>query len=328
MFLTPSLDVTSTGEKRFAITTAGNSSEERVSSTSTTATGGWHYFVFTINNSNNTGTLYYDGTVNATNTGMTLRPSDLGSDNSNYFGRSQYNNDDGLYGKIDEFRISNAARDANWITTSYRNQNSPASFYAVSGEVAATSLCGALPVTLTAFQGLPEQDGTNTISWTTAQELNHDKFLLERSANGNTWELIKTIQATQSASTVLQHYTVRDYHPALPVSYYRLKQVDLNGSSTLSKVITIKQYAPAATMEISLRPNPAQDHVTIACPGNLQSQNTRIELLNNLGMPVPVHAAFHANAIALDMPGVKNGVYFLNVYINNVKYARKLLVVH
>jgi biopolymer transport protein ExbB len=326
MFLTPSLDVTTDGVKRFAITTAGNGNEERVSSGSTTATFGWHYFVFTINNSNNTGTLYYDGTVNATNTGMTLRPSDLGSDNSNFFGRSQYNNDDGLYGKIDEFRISNTARDANWVTTSYRNQNSPSTFYNVSSEVAATSVCIVLPVQFTAFQGVSEQDGTNTITWTTEQELNHDKMLLERSANGSTWEVIKTIPAVQTTAMAAQHYMVRDYNPVLPVSYYRLKQVDIDGASTLSKIIAIKQQAPAASMNMMVRPNPAQQHVTITCANNLRSQDTRIELLNNLGMPMPVRATFNANSIALDMPGITNGVYYLNVYIKNHKYSRKLLI--
>jgi biopolymer transport protein ExbB len=326
MFLTPSLDATTTGVKRFAITTAGNGSEERVSSGSTTATGGWHYFVFTINNSNNTGTLYYDGTVNATNTGMTLRPSDLGADNSNFFGRSQYNNDDGLYGKIDEFRISNTARDANWVTTSYRNQSSPSTFYNVSSEVVATSICSVLPVQLTAFQGVSEQDGTNTITWTTELELNHNKFLLERSANGSNWECIKTIPAVQTTSITPQNYMVRDYNPALPFSYYRLKQVDMDGTSTLSKIIAIKQHVQVATMDIMVRPNPAQNHVTIACANNLRLQDTRIELLNNLGMPIPVRATLNANSIALDMPGITNGVYYLNVYIKNQKYSRKLLI--
>ncbi len=48
MFLTPSLDATTDGVKRFAITTAGNGNEERVSSGNTTTTFGWHYFVFTL----------------------------------------------------------------------------------------------------------------------------------------------------------------------------------------------------------------------------------------------------------------------------------------
>ena len=40
-------------------------------------------------------------------------------------------------GDLDEVRISNVARSANWILTEYRNQSAPASFYAVGGETAA-----------------------------------------------------------------------------------------------------------------------------------------------------------------------------------------------
>ena len=62
-----------------------------------TGTAAWHHFALTIDATANTGVLYYDGAANQTNTGgITLDPSSLGTNNQNYFGRSQYAADDGL----------------------------------------------------------------------------------------------------------------------------------------------------------------------------------------------------------------------------------------
>jgi len=49
-----------------------------------------------------------------------------------YIGRHAYGgNEDYFNGLIDEARVSNMARSADWIKTEYNNQSSPASFYAI-----------------------------------------------------------------------------------------------------------------------------------------------------------------------------------------------------
>lgn len=160
MFLCPSINTN--GVKRFAITTSGNTNEEQISSTTTTGTGAWHHFAVTINNSNGRGTLYYDGTSNATNNSMTLRPSSMGvTTTQNYFGLSQYTGDHGLYGNFDEFRISNTVRSAGWIQTSYNNQNAPSSFYTVGSEVVGAALCSVLPLQITSLEAVPSSTGWN-----------------------------------------------------------------------------------------------------------------------------------------------------------------------
>ncbi len=52
-------------------------------------------------------------------------------------------------GRIDEVRISSAARSTAWIQTEYNNQNSPATFYSVETEEASTSYCGTASPTST-----------------------------------------------------------------------------------------------------------------------------------------------------------------------------------
>jgi len=324
MFLCPSIATSSTGIKRFAITTGGNPAEQQVSSTTTTSTAAWHYFVLTINSTTNTGTLYYDGASNATNTSMTLRPSSLATDNSNYFGRSQYAADNGLYGNFDEFRISNTVRNANWITTSYNNQNSPATFFTVAAEVAAGTLCTVLPLKLTSFDATAAQTGGVTLTWFVQQQPNSEKFVVERSSDGTSWQAIKTVQAVNTFNGS-QKYTIQDADPLYPISYYRLKLVDADNSFTYSETIRVKLNAEEGNFLVS--PNPVQRNLNIALRQNITPQNIHVELLNTIGVKIPVQPVFTGNNISMEIPGLANGIYFLNVYINGSKYSRKLLIV-
>jgi biopolymer transport protein ExbB len=323
MFLCPSTG--NNGVKRFAITTGGNGSEQQVSSGTTTGTGAWHHLAVTINATTNTGVLYYDGAANATNTGgITLDPSSLGTNDRNYFGISQYTADDGLYGNFDEFRISNTTRSAGWIATSYNNQNNPAAFYTVGSEVVGGALCSVLPMQLTSFEAASATDGTVTIRWTAEQESAGDKYIPERSANGTTWESIKTISANGIGGE--QKYVTQDPSPLYPVSYYRLQQVAANNAITYSQMVSVKTE-DVITNSFVASPNPARESINITFRENALPQNVRVELLSNTGVRVPVQPDYNGNTISMKLPVLANGVYFLNVYIKGYKHSRKMLIV-
>jgi len=324
MFLCPSTG--GNGIKRFAITTGGNGTEQQVSSTTSTGALAWHHFAVTIDATANTGVLYYDGTADATNTGgITLDPNSLGTNDANYFGRSQYAADHGLYGNFDEFRISSTTRSAGWIATSYNNQNSPATFYAVTSEVTAGALCATLPVKLTSFEATPAQNGTVTISWVAEQESTGDKYIVERSANGTTWETFKTIAATGNAGQ--QKYATQDPSPIYPATYYRIQQLTGNNTITYTQIVTAKLDASLMNNGFMASPNPAHQSINISFRENALPQNVQVELLSNTGMRVPVQPVFNGNSISMKLPVLANGVYFLNVYIKGYKHSRKMLIV-
>ena len=323
MFLCPS--IAGNGIKRFAITTGGNPSEQQVSSTTSTGTGAWHHFAITIDAAANTGVLYYDGAANATNTGgVTLDPNSLGTNNANYFGRSQYNADEGLYGNFDEFRISNTVRSASWIQTSYNNQNTPASFYTLGLEVVGSALCSVLPVQISSFEAVPAQDGSVTLRWVAENESATDKYILERSANGSTWEAIRTISATGNGG--IQKYVTKDPNPLYPASYYRLQQVTANNTTSYSQMVVAKMNE-VINNTFMATPNPARESITLAFKENALPQNISVALSNNMGVQVPVKPEFNGNIISIKLPALSNGIYFLNVYIKGIKHSRKILIV-
>lgn len=113
-------------------------------------TAAWHYVVCTYDGVNVK--LYADGasvgsaarteSITTTVTGDKVR---IGTDSPR---GSNYAN-----GKFDEIRVSNVARSADWITTSYNNQNNPATFMTLGSEVAPTPTPTPTPVPASCSKG-------------------------------------------------------------------------------------------------------------------------------------------------------------------------------
>ena len=120
MFLTTYQNQKTPNAVRFAISAAGNSVEEQISSTGRLTTAAWHHVAVVLDvGTTYTGTLYIDGVAAGTNPAMTLRPSSLGNTANNWIGRSAYTADPYFAGLIDDFRVYNRALSAAEITTLY-----------------------------------------------------------------------------------------------------------------------------------------------------------------------------------------------------------------
>lgn len=93
-----------------------------------------------------------------------------------------------------------------------------------------------LPVELIAFNASCKNHSV-TVSWTTASEINNDYFEVQKSENGIDFSTIAQIQGNGN-SNYLTPYIYTDYNSGSSEVYYRLKQVDLNGSESYSSPIT------------------------------------------------------------------------------------------
>ncbi|NVO83485.1 T9SS type A sorting domain-containing protein [Hymenobacter terrestris] len=97
-----------------------------------------------------------------------------------------------------------------------------------------------LPVTLTKFETRHEA-GAVRLSWETATELNSAYFEVERSLDGRRFEAIGRVKAQGSSSTVSTYTLLDQATPAsTPLLYYRLRQVDIDGTVAYSGVRTVK----------------------------------------------------------------------------------------
>jgi hypothetical protein len=113
-----------------------------------------------------------------------------------------------------------------------------------------------LPIELLKFHGHNDKD-VNILEWSTATEQNTDIFVVERSKDGDNFIPISVVDAA-GTSTETINYQVIDHHPIIGLNYYRLRNVDLDGTDGLSETISI-QYISENTLH--LYPNPGRDMI-------------------------------------------------------------------
>ncbi|WBA44065.1 beta strand repeat-containing protein [Hymenobacter canadensis] len=117
-----------------------------------------------------------------------------------------------------------------------------------------------LPVTLTRFTATASGSCAVRLDWATASEINNDRFELERSADGRSFQKITTVASRNSASGSTYGYT--DQQPGEGLNYYRLRQIDLDRTSTYSPV-TAFAITCGAGGPVRLVPNPATNTVRL-----------------------------------------------------------------
>ncbi|MHA2393739.1 MAG: DUF2341 domain-containing protein, partial [Promethearchaeota archaeon] len=117
---------------------SSNGPEYRVDGTNGCLDQGWKYVVVTWDEDNNAGCkIYLDGSDETSGRTGTIGNIDDISNNQNFRlnGRSSPSTSYTFDGKLDEVRISNVAKSADWIKTEYNNQFNPSSFCNIGSEV-------------------------------------------------------------------------------------------------------------------------------------------------------------------------------------------------
>ncbi|HET6244547.1 MAG: T9SS type A sorting domain-containing protein [Bacteroidetes bacterium] len=116
----------------------------------------------------------------------------------------------------------------------------------------ANFLTAPLPVELLTFTA-KAQEKEIKLNWATASETNSDYFLVERSQNGLEFLEVEKVKAAGNYHG-LKEYTLIDDNPLSGVSYYRLKQVDFDGTFDFSNLVAVKMNISEKT--VAFYPNP------------------------------------------------------------------------
>jgi hypothetical protein len=117
-----------------------------------------------------------------------------------------------------------------------------------------------LPVTLTTFDGAA-QGSRVRLHWATASERNADAFVVEAGRDGHKFEPVGRLAAAGTSSQAHQYQF--DYQPAQAgIGYYRLRQLDLDGTAHYSPVVAVRTGAAA----VEVFPSVFDQHLTVRLP--------------------------------------------------------------
>ena len=186
-------------------------------------------------------------------------------------------------------------------------------------QVLSTFTIGAypLPVVLTDFTAGAVLNRDALLTWATASEKNNDHFDIERSFDGTSFTQIGQV-AGHGTTTAASAYTLTDANVAAKATgtvYYRLRQVDLDGTATYSPVRSVRftASAAAAPIALSLYPNPAQASTTLDLSQLPTTGTYQVVLLDATGRTVRATTLGGGLPQVLDVHELASGSYLLLV---------------
>ncbi len=158
-----------------------------------------------------------------------------------------------------------------------------------------------LPVELHFFTATLNEHEEVELHWSTLSEINNDFFLIERSSDGIHWQSLFQQMGMKNSYTE-NFYSYIDYHPLNNQSYYRLKQVDLDGKFAYSPIVEINN---TDKFSCSIYPNPTKDYMYL----NVSSKEfVNLQLFNALGRIV-IQAQVETN-MGVSLIGLPKGIYY------------------
>ncbi len=174
-----------------------------------------------------------------------------------------------------------------------------------------------LPVNLVSFEAT-KQAKKVLLQWITENEVNADKYIVERSADGINYVNIGNVTAFNNTGTNSYHLT--DLQPLAGINYYRLKISDRDGSFRYSPVRKISFNTTAE--ELTVYPNPVSDsRVFITTSGNCNGA----VLYDAAGKTIKTFI-LQGRHNKLNLVGIAKGIYQLKISTDNSIHTKKIMI--
>ena len=179
--------------------------------------------------------------------------------------------------------------------------------------------CTLLPVELTHFDAVATGTAVK-VTWTTVTEHASSHFMVERASDGLDFAPIGRLEAAGFSQQRLE-YSLLDPSPYQGANYYRLQQVDLDGSVTPSSIASVEYRISNGTLFI--RPNPALSEVWVTMPPALGDAFTLV-ITDATGRVAQTQGPLMVPAngvLRTPVHQLPSGGYFLHLYQRNGQRA-------
>lgn len=182
-----------------------------------------------------------------------------------------------------------------------------------------------LPVELIAFEAAAAGD-VNRVSWRVSDEIDLARYVLERSGRAgepDSWHPIAEVTPRGGAEGEVLDYVYEDAAP-LPTGYYRLRQVDTDGSEAVSAAVVVERGDLDGA--IALFPNPAQASgvVTVEVPPRFA--DATVSLRDVTGREIGRFAVDGRRALILPTATLAAGTYAVEIATAEAAVVRRLIV--
>lgn len=189
-----------------------------------------------------------------------------------------------------------------------------------AGGTATTNCAIVLPVGYSAWDAQVSGNEVH-LNWTTETETNNDYFAIQRSQDAIVWETLGLMEGAGTSSEAHQ-YRFTDQNPVEGMNYYRLVQVDKDGQTQYSTVISAKY---TLSVEYAVSPNPTKAFAFVAENGHVAI--TSVELIDPVGRVQKPAFEKLEGGVNVDCRSVRAGTYFIRCTDELGKSGASILVI-
>jgi hypothetical protein len=176
-----------------------------------------------------------------------------------------------------------------------------------------------VPVELLYFTA-EAKDKAVVLAWRTETESNNSHFVVERSVDGNRFSYLGKVNAAGTTS-VPQNYGYLDTAPRTGLNYYRLKQVDEDGSYEYSRTVSV--LVGEGRLATKVYPSPTNSDLTVESSQAIDE----IQVFDISGKMLMKVMGNRNNLMTIDVAVLSTGVYFVHTFSGNemeiTKFVKK-----
>lgn len=183
-----------------------------------------------------------------------------------------------------------------------------------------------LPVELVGFK-VEEKNKKAYLNWSTATEINNDRFEVEHSKDGEEWRKIGSISGNGN-SVIVNNYGFIHEYPNYGINYYRLKQIDYDGQFEYSKVISVNLKGENGEVG-EFYPNPSKSglvNLDYHAQNDDEISVTVFDLTGKLMVNQIQYISRGDNNLSFDFSYLNTGLYIVKVGDERNPTHRKLII--
>jgi len=238
------------------------------------------------------------------------------------------------YSAIQSYTFNNLSFGSHYYFTIYSyNGTDTLINYKIDGKQRANISTDITPVELVSFTAVIDQNNIN-LNWKTATELNNSGFSIERGSDKNSdgdiiFNKIGFVKgAGNSISPINYYYSDKMNNPG--IYYYRLKQIDNNGTFNYNSPVEVnfKPVVKGYYLEQNY-PNPFNPGTTIAY-SLPEASNVKLSVFNALGQQVKIVENVYKNSgnynVTLNADDLNSGIYFYKLEAGQFSQIRKMIL--
>lgn len=195
-----------------------------------------------------------------------------------------------------------------------------------SAAVTANGSTGTTPIAFAGFSAIQKQNGIS-VNWKTSLELNMDEFQIEKSIDGNVYNVIEIVKAKGNNSNAITSYDYLDAQPFAGNNFYRIKAIEKDGSVKYSAVM--KVFTGKGKTDFVVAPNPVKDKNANIQLVNLNKGVYTIDVLSMTGQKIKSLQLNHdggSSSFNMGLPLTAQGMYKMIIRNNTIQLAKQLYV--